>query len=436
MSETIYALSSANGRAGVAVIRLSGTESVNAHKKLGGKDLQPRIVSRETFIDPITQDPLDDGLALYFKAPKSFTGEDVVELHTHGSTAVINGVLAALSKMPGLRLAEPGEFSKRAFDNGKLDLTEAEGLADLIEAETAEQRKAALSQLGGSLSQLYDSWRDRLIKSLAYIEADLEFPDEELERDLLTESKPSLSALQEEIISHLDDDNRGERLRQGVRVAIIGPPNAGKSSFINHMAQRDVAIVTDQAGTTRDVLEVHLDLGGYPVVLADTAGLRETEDKIEQEGVRRAIKWAENADLTIYMDDLTMFKGDFNQESADFYVLNKLDLGNKPESCPENVYLMSISAKTGIKELIEALKSRVAVLFSQGCVQGPALSRARHRDALEKVRHHLGQSLGAEMLELAAEDIRLAARELGRITGRVDVEDLLDVIFRDFCIGK
>lgn len=449
MNETIYALASGAGRAGVAVVRISGPHAGAVLSALMQADVpKERVAKLVRLRHPETGETLDDALVLWFASPASFTGEDVAELHIHGGLAVIDGILAALSDQPGLRLAEAGEFTRRAFENAKLDLTQVEGLADLIESETQAQRKQALRQSEGELGKLYDDWRTRLVRALAHFEAELDFSDEELPEDLHTAVVDGVRILQKKLRAHLDDGRRGERLRTGVRLAIIGPPNAGKSSLMNALAQRDAAIVSDIAGTTRDVVEVHLNLAGYPLLVADTAGLRETGDAIEQEGVRRARSWAQSADLKLAVFDgtaLPILDVTTRQllEDDTLVAINKSDAlaADFPaEIDGHKVWPLSVKSSEGLDELLARLADMVAERCRQGG-EGPAPTRARHREALERTSdalsrflvrdnpHHLGA-------ELEAEDLRLAARELGRITGRVDVEDLLDVIFRDFCIGK
>lgn len=437
--ETIYALSTAAGRAGIAVLRLSGPHARPALEVLtGGKAGAPREATLCRFRDPETQAPLDRGLAIFFPAPASFTGEDVVELHVHGGRAVVASMLRALATLPGLRAAMPGEFTRRAFENGKLDLTEVEGLADLIDAETEAQRAQALRQMEGALGRLYEGWRGRLMRALAYAEAEIDFPDEEVPGDLIAKLGPGIAALESEIAAHLDDGRRGERLRDGVEVAIVGPPNAGKSSLLNRLAGRDAAIVSDEAGTTRDILEVRLDIGGVPVTLADTAGLREAAGAIEQEGVRRALARAEAADLRIVMvaPGATGIDNGFAlARPGDLRVLNKVDLG---AAVPTGVLGISALTGQGIDALEAALAERVGSAYEAR--EHPVITRARHREGLSDCAASLARAEAAlkagRDAELVAEDLRLAARALGRLTGRVDVEDLLDVIFRDFCIGK
>lgn len=430
--ETIFALASGSYRAGVAVIRVSGAKALETLQKLAGeKEFTPRMAQLVTLRDG--DSVLDRALAIYFKNPASFTGEEVVEYHLHGGRAVIDGVLTVLGKMPGCRMAEAGEFTRRAFENGKLDLTEAEAVADLIDAETEAQRAQALDQLGGALSRLYHGWAESLKKILATQEADIEFPDEDLPAGLTHSQKAPLEKLLAEIKAHLDDNRRGERLRTGVHVAIIGAPNAGKSSLLNALVRRDVAIVSEEAGTTRDVIEAHLDLGGFPVVIADTAGLREAEGKIEAEGIRRAKNTAQDADLKIALFDAAKTADAQTQGLVDaktLVVFSKADLAMEKKS---GFYVSSVTGE-GIDVLLKELTSRVSELFKSK--SGPALTRARHREALAEAVQTLERGLQANLPELAAEDLRLSLRALGKITGRVHVEELLDVIFRDFCIGK
>lgn len=443
MIPTIFALATAPGRAGVAVVRVSGPGSGEALSALTGKPPPaPRMATLVRLRDPSTGEALDDALVLRFTAPRSFTGEDVVELHLHGGRAVVAGVVEALSALPGLRVAEPGEFTRRAFENGKLDLTEAEAVADLVDAETSAQRRQALRQMEGALGQLYDGWRERLTRSLAHIEADIDFPDEDLPSGVSDAARPVLDALAAEIDAHLDDRGRGERLREGLHIAIVGAPNAGKSSLLNALARREAAIVSARAGTTRDVIEVHLDLGGYPVVLADTAGLREAAaDEVEEEGIRRALDRAARADVKVAVFDATALPALDPATVAlvdkdTVVVLNKTDVADAPVPVVGGQDAVAVSARTGagLPELERRLTAFTADrLAGSGA---PALTRARHRSALEECRDALRRALDAPLPELMAEDVRLASRALGRITGRVDVEDLLDVIFRDFCIGK
>lgn len=437
LSDTIFALASAAGRAGVQVIRISGSQAGPVLQALAGRLPLPRQARLASLADPATGEIFDKALLLWFPGPASFTGEDVAELHLHGGRAVLQAATTALAGL-GLRVAEPGEFSRRAFENGKLDLTEAEAIADLVDAETAAQRRQALRQMEGALGQLYDGWRHRLTRALAHLEADIDFPEEDLPGGLSDAVRPVVLKLVDELHHHLADQGRGERLRDGISIAILGAPNAGKSSLMNAIARRDVAIVSNQAGTTRDVIEVQLDLGGYPVLLADTAGLREAADQVESEGIRRAMDRAGKADLKLLVFDglsdpdaatLALADGDA------LLVMNKADQpGTRPPLSGPSMLQVSARTGDGIPALLAALQAEVARRYAPS--GAPALTRARHRSALEDCLSHLQRALQAPLPELAAEDVRLAARALGRITGRVDVEELLDVIFRDFCIGK
>lgn len=449
MTDTIYALASGHGRAGIAVMRLSGPAALQTLAALtpGKPEPAPRQAALRRLIDPATGQAIDDALVLAFTAPASFTGEDVVEFHLHGGRAIIDGMIQAFGQQPGLRLAEPGEFTRRAFENNRLDLTEAEAVADLINAETEAQRLQALDQLGGALKNLYHSWADRLARALAHLEADIDFPDEDLPDGVAPAVFPDLKALINELNSHLNDNRRGERLRDGVRIAILGEPNAGKSSLLNAIAARDAAIVSDIAGTTRDVIEVHLDLGGYPVTLIDTAGLRDSDNEIEAEGIRRAIAKADEADLKLLLVDGTSLNpalpvlpealAPYANADNIIVALNKTDLASDLPVALDNHPAIAISAKEGdgLDNLLKALEHEVRNAL-QKASDGPSLTRARHREALEDARDSLIRAINDKEPELIAEDTRLALRALGRITGRVDVEDLLDIIFRDFCIGK
>lgn len=437
-TDTIFALASAPGRAGVQVIRISGPDAGRALQVLTGRPLpEPRLAMLVGLKDPASGELFDKALVLHFAAPASFTGEDVVELHLHGGRAVLTAATQALTGL-GLRVAEPGEFSRRAFEHGKLDLTEAEAIADLVDAETAAQRRQALRQMEGALGQLYDGWRHRLTRALAHLEADIDFPEEDLPGGLSEAVRPVVEGLVSELSDHLADQGRGERLRDGISIAILGAPNAGKSSLLNAIARRDVAIVSNQAGTTRDVIEVQLDLGGYPVLLADTAGLRDAADQVESEGIRRALDRAAKADLKLLVFDGAELPDAATLALVDddaLLVMNKADLsGAAPPLLGRAVLPVSARTGEGVPTLLATLEQSVAARYAPS--GAPALTRARHRTALEECRENLHRALSAPLPELAAEDVRLAVRALGRITGRVDVEDLLDVIFRDFCIGK
>ena len=449
MSDTIYALSSAPGKAGVAVVRVSGVAAFDSLKLLINNDELPslRLAELVTLHDPDSMAVIDKALVICFKAPASFTGENVVEYHLHGSPAVLESLFRVFAARADHRMAEPGEFTRRGFENGKMDLTEAEAIADLIDAETQVQKQQALSQMGGALSALYQGWAERLTKILAYTEAVIDFPDDEVPDDEINRVRPQIEGLMDEIRAHLNDNRRGERLRDGIRVAVIGAPNAGKSSLVNMLAQRDVAIVSDMAGTTRDVIEVHLNIAGYPVIVSDTAGLRpdqlgETDqDKIESEGIRRAVQKAEEADIRLLVFDGSGEIYDSHTlnliNSASIGVINKCDSFHVKQDWTQKIPRVALSVKTGenVEELLIILEKQIQALLGASR-DTPSLTRQRHRDHLTKALEALEGSLAASLPELMAEDLRICIRSLGRITGRVDVEDLLDVIFRDFCIGK
>lgn len=435
--DTIIAPASALG-GGVAVIRASGPMAGTIYTQLTNKPLAaPRQAVLARLMHPVSGKLLDSALALYFPNPNSFTGEDVLELHVHGGRAVVDNVMkAALSLDPTIRLAEPGEFSKRAYLNGKMDLTEAEAIADLVAAETEAQADLALAQMGGALSDLYEKWREELVYLLAMLEAAIDFVDEEdVPQSLLDDTARKINALMQQIDAHLTDNHLGERLRDGFMVAIIGAPNAGKSSLVNVLAKRDVAIVTSVAGTTRDILEVPLNLAGYPVIVMDTAGLRETDDLVEAMGIERARRRSEEADVVVALFDATAPRDEETLSRLDEHTIivqTKADLATKDSDD------LAISVETGhnIDRLIARIAERIAALTIRKNPEIPLLTRARHREAVSEARDHLYRAQHNPQPELLAEDIRLATRALGRITGRVDVEDLLDVIFSKFCIGK
>lgn len=440
---TIFALATAPGRAGIAVLRLSGPAAGTALAALAGSMPHPRHAQYARFRDPASGEIIDDGLALFFPAPRSFTGEDVAELQVHGSRAVVSALFDVLARSPGLRLADPGEFTRRAFENGKLDLTAAEGLADLVAAETMAQRRQAQRQLAGELGRLYESWRERLLRALARLEAEIDFPEEGLPVHIWRDVSKEIHHMVSEMSEHLADDRRGERLREGVSVAIIGPPNVGKSSLMNALARRDVAITSAMAGTTRDVIEVALDLGGYPVVLADTAGLRPSADPIEVAGVQRAQVRAANADLRLLVVDAGKPEAAADLPAGvagtdTLVIANKIDLGGDPRWADRlgmgSAMRLSILSGAGLPELLTRLEAEVTQRFAPG--QAPLVTRVRHREALLDCVAALRRFGVAGLPELATEDLRAATRCLGRITGRVDVEDMLDVVFREFCIGK
>jgi len=438
---TIFALSSAAGRAAIAVVRVSGPCAGQAIRALTGREPpKPRFAALRRIASE--GERIDDALVLWFPAPATETGEDMAEFHLHGGRAVMSAALQALAGIPGLRPAGPGEFTRQAFDNGKLDLTQAEAIADLVEAETAAQRRQALRQLDGAFGRQCEAWRGELLGVLARAEAMMDFPDEDLPRGLAGRINSDILGLRKEITLLLDD-RRGERLREGISIAILGAPNTGKSSLLNFLARREAAIVSARAGTTRDVIEVHLDLAGYPAILADTAGLREASDEIEAEGVRRARARAAAADLKLVLFDGADWPA-ADKESATLLdenaiaLVSKVDIARNLPSEPmiagRPARAISVMTGAGTDALLREIEDRVAGDLAAG--EAPALTRARHRQALEDCAAALARAEAAALPELLTEDLRLAARALGRITGRVDVEDVLDAIFGEFCIGK
>ena len=449
--DTIFALSSGRPPAAIAVVRISGPRARVALEQLVGRVPQPRRASLARVHDPATGDVIDEGLALWFPGPNSETGEDIAELQVHGGRAVIAAVLAALAKLAGLRHAEAGEFTRRAFENGRMDLTAVEGLADLVAAETEAQRRQAYQQLRGLLGERAETWRQRLIEALALVEAGIDFSDEDdVPKDMTAHALELIRPLAEEIGKA--GAGQGERLREGLRVAIAGPPNAGKSTLFNRLARREAAIVSPFPGTTRDVLELHLDLGGYPVTVLDTAGIRETNDPVEREGVRRASEQAASANLVLWVVDGTVIESQALQrsliqapsESIAWLVVNKMDLVAAEDrrriesrfNKEEIVNLVSSTTGAGVDELVNALARFAGSFFTPE----PALvTRERQRAHLKETALALQGAQRAARdgrEEIMAEQLRLATRALGKLLGRVDVEDILDVIFRDFCIGK
>ncbi len=431
--DTIYALASGVGPAGVAVIRVSGPRAGHAIEALTGDGVPAprRLTLRRVAVGGET---IDRGLVAWFPGPESFTGENVAEFHLHGGRAVVAGAIEGLETLENVRLAEPGEFTRRAFEHGKLDLTEAEGLADLVAAQTAAQRRQALNQMEGSLAELYGGWRDRLVRGLGWLEAGIDFGEEDLPDRLRLDALELVGSVWSEIRVHLDDRRRGEQLRDGFRVAIVGAPNVGKSSLLNRLAGRDVAIVSARAGTTRDVVEVQLDLGGLPVTMCDTAGLREAAGEIEAEGVRRALVEAGRAGVVVAVGAVGGAAPPRICEGSEVLsVWNKADLGNEGNGTDRT---LRVSAKTGegLDDVLRAVEDRVRETYGER--EEPAVTRARHREALKECLGALGRAGEAEEIALAAEDVRLAVRCIGRITGKVDVEAVLDGIFREFCIGK
>ena len=441
-AETIYAVATAVGAAGVAVVRVSGPRASFVLEVLSGRTLEPRRATRVDVRGARDGYLLDSALALWFPKPASFTGEDTVEFHLHGGRAVVTAVMGEVGGIAGLRVAEPGEFSRRAFINGKLDLTEAEGLADLVAAETEVQRRQALRQLKGELGGLYEGWRQRLLRCLAHGEAELDFVDEDLPADLRAGLCKDVTVLEREMADHLDDQRRGERVRDGARVVIVGAPNVGKSSLLNRLARRDVAIVHNVAGTTRDVIEVNLDLSGYPITISDTAGLRESDDEVENEGMRRARMVADSADLVAGLFDASRYP-DLDSFTLSLLGAEGLAVFNKTDLMARNLPNMvgkcsaiPVSCKTGagLDRLMEELRLKAEqMMVGNG---SPIISRQRHRESLAACHKALVRFGLANEPELAAEELRHAVHALGRITGRVDVEDILDLVFQEFCIGK
>jgi tRNA modification GTPase len=435
-ADTIVAPASGAGPSAVAVIRISGPKTRAVLEALCGGVPAPRHAALRDIGNPV----LDRGLVLWFPGPQSFTGEDMAELQVHGSRAVVQAVVEAALGVGGTRLAEPGQFARRAFENGKLDLTEVEGLADLINAETEAQRRQALAQSGGSLRRLYEGWRAELVKALGLMEAGLDFADEaHVAADVSDKANAIVVPLLGAIDRHLADRS-GERLRDGLRVVIAGPPNVGKSSLMNALAKRDVAIVAEEAGTTRDVIEVCLDLGGLPVILSDTAGIRQGIGGVETEGIRRALARAEDADLVLWVIDATNPAWDlpspFTAERA-IKVLNKSDIAPQglPKNAPETALFVSAKTGEGLDRLIARLQAAASGLApSPGA---PLLTRTRHRMELVSTRDALQRFVNHDLApELKAEELRVAARHLGRLTGAIDVEEVLGAIFAEFCIGK
>jgi tRNA modification GTPase len=430
--DTIIAPASGAGRAAIAVIRISGPRTRAVLEALTGGVPPPRHASLRE-IGPPARAAIDRGLVLWFPAPASFTGEDMAELQVHGSRAVVREIVDAVLALPGTRLAEPGEFARRAFENGKLDLTQVEGLADLIDAETEAQRRQALAQAEGSLRALYESLRDELVRAQALMEAGLDFADEgDVVADVGAKADAIVATMRAAIARHLAEKS-GEVLRDGLRVVIAGPPNAGKSSLMNALAKRDVAIVSEEAGTTRDVIELHLDLGGVPVIVADTAGIREAEGRLEQAGIDRALSRVEAADLVLWVVDATAPV--WLAPAGAMAVLNKIDLAPGAGTGRD---VLEVSARTGegIDRLVALLAERAAEAVASGA-GGPLLTRIRHRVELESAEAALQRFADPTLSpELKAEELRVAARHLGRLTGRIDVEEVLGAIFAEFCIGK
>ena len=442
---TIYALSTGPGISGIAVIRVSGKNTAEVIKKLTGSKLPvPRVATLKKFNKNGGKELIDEGVIIWFPAPNSYTGENLAEFHVHGSRAVINAMHSAISKIQNCRLAEPGEFTKRAFQNGKINLLKAESIADLISSETEIQRKQALKIMSGKSADKFNSWREKLLKILSHVEAKIDFPDEGLPKKIITEVQKTSNTVLTEIKKTLDDQNVGERIREGFKIAIIGPPNSGKSSLLNYLSKRDVAIVSEIAGTTRDVIETHLNLDGYPVIVSDTAGIRSSKNEIEKKGIKIALKRAGDADLRLVIvsaknvDFTGVLKGLLTKNAI--LVVNKSDLIkgklNSKFKKYENV-LISIKKDSNLNKLITKIKSKLKNKFTTA--EDILITRERHRQNLKNCAQHLEKfqkKKSAQDFDKAAEDLRLATRHLGMIVGKVDVEELLGSIFNDFCIGK
>jgi tRNA modification GTPase len=442
---TIYALSTGPGVSGIAVVRVSGEEAAEVVKRLTGNGLPtPRVATLKKINYINTNNLIDEGVVIWFPRPNSYTGEDLAEFHVHGSRAVVSALHSSISGIKNCRLAEPGEFTKLAFQNGKINLLKAEGIADLVSAETEIQRKQAVEIMNGKSSDKFTSWRAKLLKILAHVEAKIDFPDEDLPKDILDEIQKTSNQVSKEIEKVLDDQKVGERIREGFKIAIVGPTNAGKSSLLNYLSKRDVAIVSEIAGTTRDVIETHLNLDGYPVVVSDTAGIRESKNEIEKKGIKLALNRAEDADLKLIIVDaksvdFTSVLKELIDENA-ILVVNKSDLlvGNINNELKKHDHiLVSIKNNLNLDKLILKIKKKLENKFiSYGDI---LITRERHRQHLEQCISHLKNfknKNGSEDYDKAAEDLRLATRHLGMIVGKVDVEEILGSIFNDFCIGK
>ena len=441
---TIYALSSGPGVSGIAVIRVSGKEVAEVVKRITGENLPaPRVATLRKFNKINTKNLIDEGVILWFPEPNSYTGEDLAEFHVHGSRAVITALHSSISKVKNCRLAEPGEFTKIAFRNGKINLLKAESIGDLISSETEIQRKQAIKIMNGKSSDQYNSWREKLLKILSNVEAKIDFPDEDLPTNILNKIKRTSEQIISEIQKVLNDQNVGERIREGFKIAILGPANAGKSSLLNYLSRRDVAIVSEIAGTTRDVIETHLNLDGYPVIVSDTAGIRGSKDEIEQKGIKLALNKAEDADLKLVIldgktDKITKTLKNLMDKNS-ILVINKMDLINKklnPEFKNYDYVSISIKNDSNLDQLISKIKDKLENKFVNS--DDILITRERHRQHLERCVSYLKDfrdKNGSEEFDKAAEDLRLATRHLGMIVGKVDVEEILGSIFNDFCIG-
>ena len=442
---TIYALSSGPGVSGIAVIRVSGENTAEVVKKLTGTKLPtPRVATLKKFNKNGGKELIDEGVIIWFPGPNSYTGEDLAEFHVHGSRAVVSAMHSAISKVKNCRLAEPGEFTKRAFQNGRINLLKAESVADLISSETEIQRKQALKIMSGKSSEKFNFWRKELLKILSHVEAKIDFPEEDLPKNIIKEIQKTSNKILNEIKKTLNDQKVGERIREGFKIAIVGPPNSGKSSLLNYLSKRDVAIVSEIAGTTRDVIETHLNLDGFPVIASDTAGIRSAKNEIERKGIKIALKRAEDADLRVIIvssknTDLTgILKGLLTKNAI--LVINKSDLLKGKLNSKFKKYehvLISIKKDSNLNKLISKIKSKLKNKFTTR--EDILITRERHRQNLINCVQHLEKfekKKSVQDFDKAAEDLRLATRHLGMIVGKVDVEELLGSIFNDFCIGK
>jgi len=442
---TIYALSTGPGISGIAVIRVSGNRATEVIKRVTSDKLpNQREATRRQFYYINTRELIDEGVLLWFPGPNSYTGEDMAEFHVHGSRAVINSLQNTISKIKGCRLADPGEFTKRAFQNGKINLLKAESIADLVAAETEIQRKQALKIMSGKSSDKFNSWRERLLKVLSHFEAKIDFPDEDLPKNIFKEVQKTSDNVLAEIKKTLNDQKVGERIREGFKIAIVGPPNSGKSSLLNYLSKRDAAIVSEIAGTTRDVIETHLNLDGYPLIVSDTAGIRNSKNEIEKKGIKIALNKAEDADLKLVI--ISTKNDDFNKvlrgllTKNAILVINKSDLINRKLSRKFKKYehvLISIKKDLNLNKLITKIKNKLKNKFTTS--EDILITRERHRQSLINCVEHLEKFQKKKSyndFDKAAEDLRLATRHLGMIVGKVDVEELLGSIFNDFCIGK
>ena len=442
---TIYALSTGPSISGIAVIRISGEETSKVLTLLTSKPLpKPRVAALRKINKINTSELIDEGIILWFPGPESYTGEDMAEIQVHGSKAVVDALHKSISKIENCRLAEPGEFTKLAFQNGKINLLKAESVADLISSETEIQRQQAIKIMNGKSANRFNFLREKLLKILAHVEAKIDFPDEDLPKDILNEIKKSSDEVLKNLEKILDDQKVGERIREGFKIAILGPTNAGKSSLLNHLSNRDVAIVSEIAGTTRDVIETHLNIDGYPVIVSDTAGIRESKDEIEKKGIKLSLNRAEEADLKLIvveaknLDFTDVLKGLLDENAI--LVINKSDLLVKdidPKIKKVNHVLISIKDNSNIDKLILKIKNNLKNKFITS--DDILITRERHRQHLQQCLNHLknfNQKNEIEDFDKAAEDLRLATRHLGMIVGKVDVEEILGSIFNDFCIGK